>query len=140
MREIAPYRDNGDTPKPKPNAIERSKIVLAVVLEQAALEMAKRLMDPKRRAKIRDKELGDWVDKTAKYILPRDIRIRVSDPAVLQAIAGITAELMPEDVFQTWLSGVQIALEGAAISKHAVTTGVDISDVVEGEVVQVEEE
>ena len=67
------------------------------------------------------------MDKAAKYVLPRDIRIRVSDPQVLQAIAAITAELLPEDVFQRWLERVSVALEGSAVSKHMATTGITMT-------------
>jgi len=116
--------------KPNLNSIERSKIIVAVALELAATEMVKRLMDQSKREQIKDKDLGDWVDKAAKYVLPRDIRIRVSDPQVLQAIAAITAELLPEEVFQRWLERVSVALEGSAVSKHMATTGITIDDVI----------
>lgn len=88
-------RSDKDTVRPKTTSIERSKIVLAVALEFAAKEMLSRLMDNTRRGQIKDKDLGDFVDKTAKYVLPRDIRIRISDPEVLQAIAQVTAEMLP---------------------------------------------
>lgn len=124
-------RSDKDTVRPKTTSIERSKIVLAVALEFAAKEMLSRLMDNTRRGQIKDKDLGDFVDKTAKYVLPRDIRIRISDPEVLQAIAQVTAEMLPEGEFQTWLTRVGIALEGKAISKNMVSTGVSPEDVME---------
>lgn len=103
---------------------------MAVALELAAKEMVVRLLDPKRRSEIKDKDLGDFVDKTAKYVLPRDIRIRVADPEILQAIASVTAELIDENLFQLWLTRVNIALEGSAISKNMTATGLSAEDVV----------
>lgn len=117
--------------KPRTTSIERSKVVLAVALELAARELVSRLLDDRYRKQIKDKDLGDFIDKSAKYVLPRDIRIRVADPEVLQAIASVTAEMLPEGEFQTWLTRVSISLEGTAIAKNMATTGMSPEDVME---------
>lgn len=91
--------------------------------------MLVRLMNETRRSQIKDKDLGDFIDKSAKYVLPRDIRIRISDPEVLQSIAAVTAEMLPEGQFQTWLQRVGMTLEGTAISKNMATTGLTPEEV-----------
>lgn len=110
--------------------MERTKMAMLAVLSLTVSEQYRRLCNVELREAMKDKDLADWSDKAAKYLLPRDIRISIADPLVLQSIARMTAELMEPEAMEMWTMRLQGLLAGTAVSKHMKANSVTI-DMVE---------